>query len=162
GRDADRSSTSRRSSIRTRRTTSRRAPSTTRRPVRACRRARWSRASNRSGSDAPREFAAVAGPSYSVAPSSMFLHEQIDPSHRFRERRRRARRRRRLRRIALLAVLVAVGAGFGFGFTFFGQHAPVSRVQPVVSEVPQRAAPTLPRQATVPSEIRGIHLTMGL
>jgi hypothetical protein len=90
----------------------------------------------------------------------MFLHEQIDPSHRFRERRRRARRRRRIRRLAGLGVLLGLGAGFGFGFTFFGTHHRAAAPAPVVVRV-ARVSPA-PVERAVPKEIRGVHLTMGL
>jgi hypothetical protein len=89
----------------------------------------------------------------------MFLHDQLDPNSRFRERRRRTRRRRRLRRAAAAGVLLALGAGLGLGATFIGQRG--STVPPRAA-APAAAAKPAPARPRVPSEIRGVHITMGL
>jgi hypothetical protein len=86
------------------------------------------------------------------------LFPPIDPNERFRERRATVRRRKRLRRTAavgtvLLAVLV-VGMGAQFMAT---ENAP----DPAADLATLAAAPTGgPR--TLPIELRGVHVTMGL
>ena len=85
------------------------------------------------------------------------LFPPIDPNERFRERRATARRRKRLRRSAavgsiLLAVLLL---GMGAQFVTDGGTEPSADVATLA------AAPTGgPR--TLPIEIRGVHVTMGL
>ena len=91
------------------------------------------------------------------APVSM-LFPPIDPNERFRERRATVRRRKRLRRSAAVgAVLLAVlllGMGAQFVGTGNGSEAPVDLAT-------LATAPTSGPQ-TLPIELRGVHVTMGL
>ena len=87
----------------------------------------------------------------------MYVHRRLDPNERFRERRHRLRRRKRLRRAALAGVLLALAAGIVLGASFFTrENQSVGAAKPV--SLPSKTAPK-PR---VPSEIRGVHMTMGL
>ena len=87
----------------------------------------------------------------------MYVHHRVDPSERFRERRQRARRRKRLRRAGLAAALLALAAGVVLGASFFTRGGDGG--SPVVTK--QAHAVTKPKPR-VPTEIRGVHLTMGL
>jgi hypothetical protein len=84
----------------------------------------------------------------------MYVHRTSEASERFRERRRRARRRKRLRRAGLAAVLLAAAGAVVLGASFFTR----GHIQAAPKEMTRPAA-RLPR---VPSEIRGVHLTMAL
>lgn len=89
----------------------------------------------------------------------MYIHDRIDPNHRFRERRRQMRRRRRIRRALLLAVLLGAAAGVAVGATFITRedHGQVPRAAPEARA--GASGPALPR---APREIRGVHVTMAL
>jgi hypothetical protein len=87
----------------------------------------------------------------------MYVHRRIEPHDRFRERRKQARRRKRLRRALVAAGLLAVAAAIGLGATFFTRGGGATRT-PAVSAL--RASVT--QRARVPSEIRGVHMTIGL
>jgi hypothetical protein len=91
------------------------------------------------------------------APVSM-LYPPIDPNERFRERRAAVRRRKRLRGSAAFgSVLVAVLL-LGMGAQFVGSD---SSAQPVTDLATLAATPSSgPR--TLPIELRGVHVTMGL
>jgi hypothetical protein len=91
------------------------------------------------------------------APVSM-LFPPIDPNERFRERRAAVRRRKRLRRSAAVgSVLVAVLL-LGMGAQFVGSE---SGAKPVTDLATLAVTPTSgPR--TLPIELRGVHVTMGL
>ena len=91
------------------------------------------------------------------APVSM-LFPPIDPNERFRERRAAVRRRKRLRRSAAVgSVLVAVLL-LGMGAQFVGTE---SSAEPVTDLATLAATPASgPR--TLPIELRGVHVTMGL
>jgi hypothetical protein len=86
---------------------------------------------------------------------------RIDPGDQFRERRRRARRSRRIRRLALVVLLcgavvaLALNARFISGGDDGGRQA---SGKPAADSTP--AADTTPR--TLPEEIRGVHMTIGL
>jgi hypothetical protein len=86
------------------------------------------------------------------------LFPPIDPNERFRERRAAVRRRKRLRRgAAVAAVLVAVLL-LGMGAQFVGTE---EGAQPVADLATLAATPSSgPR--TLPIELRGVHVTMGL
>jgi hypothetical protein len=85
----------------------------------------------------------------------------LDPNDRFRQRRQQARQRRRLRRtiggIAILLALAAVAAGAG--------TLPRGGGDPGKEAVPKAAAKKVSPRRTgppVPTEIRGVHVTMAL
>ncbi len=90
---------------------------------------------------------------------------RIDPGERFRDRRRRARRRRRTRRLVLLAVLcgavvaLALNARFisggDHGHETAGGTTPAGAAAGTTAEA--QNAP-----ASLPDEIRGVHMTIGL
>ena len=86
------------------------------------------------------------------------LFPPIDPNERFRERRAAVRRRKRLRRSgAVASVLVAVLL-LGMGAQFVGSE---SGPEPVADLATLAATPSSgPR--TLPIELRGVHVTMGL
>jgi hypothetical protein len=85
----------------------------------------------------------------------------LDPNDRFRQRRAQARRRRRIRRvvggIALLLAAAAVAAGAGALPDRGGQSA--EDAKPVAKKSAVEAKRTGP---PVPTEIRGVHVTMAL
>jgi hypothetical protein len=87
----------------------------------------------------------------------------LDPNDRFRERRRQARRRRRLQRtvgaIALLLAAAAVAVG-ARGFPLMDGETQ----QAAVKSAQKRAAKPKPKRrgVAVPTEIRGVHVTMAL
>ncbi len=89
----------------------------------------------------------------------MYIHDRLDPNERFRERRRQARRRKRARRAVLICLLIALGAGLGLGATKVGgrSRTPAAAKQSIR---PHKRAPAKFR--ALPTEVRGIHLTMGL
>jgi hypothetical protein len=86
----------------------------------------------------------------------MYVHRRSEPNERFRERRRQARRRKRLRRAALVAALLAVVGAVVLGASFFtrGGHNEAT--------APPKATRSATSMPSVPSEIRGVHLTMAL
>jgi hypothetical protein len=87
----------------------------------------------------------------------MYVHRRFDPNERFRERRDKARRRKRLRRAALTGAVFALAAGIVLGASFFTRDsAKTNEAQPTARPATNAS---LPR---VPSEIRGVHLTIGL
>ena len=86
------------------------------------------------------------------------LFPPIDPNERFRERRARSRRRKRLRRSAAVgAVLVAVLL-LGMGAQFVG----TDETAPPVADLATLAATPASGPKTLPIELRGVHVTMGL
>ena len=87
------------------------------------------------------------------------LFPPIDPNGRFRERRAAARRRRRLRRGALIGVLLAGVATLGVGAKLVGGGAPVLSTQSARPPAPSRA---IPHHVSLPVEVRGVHVSMGL
>src|SRR4029453_17145889 len=91
------------------------------------------------------------------APVSM-LFPPIDPNERFRQRRATARRRKRLRRSAAVgAVLVGVGV-LGVGARFVGTS---EGTQGYTDLATLTAAPS-DGASTLPIEVRGVHVTIGL
>ena len=87
----------------------------------------------------------------------MYVHRRVDPSERFRERRQRARRRKRLRRAGLATAMLALAAGIVLGASFFTRGGAAEA--PVAAKHTIAVTKAKPR---VPSEIRGVHMTMGL
>ena len=86
------------------------------------------------------------------------LFPPIDPNERFRQRRAAVRRRKRLRRGALIGVSLGGVAVLGVGAQFVGgarSVAPRQQSLPFVSTAKSGAR-------TLPIEIRGVHVTMGL
>ena len=91
------------------------------------------------------------------APVSM-LYPPIDPNERFRERRAAIRRRKRLRRSAALGSVLLAVLLLGMGAQFVGSD---SSAEPVTDLATLAATPSSgPR--TLPIELRGVHVTMGL
>ncbi len=86
------------------------------------------------------------------------LFPPIDPNERFRERRAAVRRRKRLRRAgAVAAVLVAVLL-LGMGAQFVGNES----ATPPAADLATLAATPVSGPRTLPIEVRGVHVTMGL
>lgn len=86
----------------------------------------------------------------------MYVHRREDPNERFRERRQTARRRKQLRRAVFAGALLALGAGIALGASFFTRGSKEAAQLPTAAGAP---VTLLPR---APSEIRGVHVTMGL
>jgi hypothetical protein len=87
------------------------------------------------------------------------LFPPIDPNGRFRERRDAARRRRRLRRRTLIGALLACVAVLGVGAKVVGRGA----ADPADVAAGSVTRANVPRgHRSLPVEIRGVHLTMGL
>ena len=91
------------------------------------------------------------------APVSM-LFPPIDPNERFRDRRDTARRRKRLRRSAAVGTFLVVLAALGVGARFVGQSDPT----PTPTDLATIAAAPAGGPATLPIEVRGVHVTEGL
>ena len=86
------------------------------------------------------------------------LFPPIDPNERFRERRATVRRRKRLRRAAAVATVLSAVLLLGMGAQFVGTD---EGAQPVTDLATLAAIPSSgPR--TLPIELRGVHVTMGL
>jgi hypothetical protein len=86
------------------------------------------------------------------------LFPPIDPNERFRERRAAVRRRKRLRRSAAVASVLVAVLLLGMGAQFVGTQPGDA---PVTDLATLAASPsTGPR--TLPIELRGVHVTMGL
>src|SRR5688572_32585444 len=91
------------------------------------------------------------------APVSM-LFPPIDPNERFRERRAAVRRRKRLRRSAAVATVLVAVLLLGMGAQFVGTE---ESAEPAADLATLAATPSSgPR--TLPIELRGVHVTMGL
>jgi hypothetical protein len=87
------------------------------------------------------------------------LFPPIDPNERFRERRAAVRRRKRLRRAAAVATVLLAVLLVGMGAQFVGtQEAPA----PPPPDVATLAATPTSGPQTLPIELRGVHVTMGL
>jgi hypothetical protein len=91
------------------------------------------------------------------APVSM-LFPPIDPNERFRERRATARRRKRLRRSAAVGTVLLGLAVLGVGARFVGTDA----ATPTYTDLATLAAAPARGPATLPIEVRGVHVTEGL
>jgi hypothetical protein len=90
-----------------------------------------------------------------------YVHPRLDPNESFRERRRQSIVKRRRRRLASVTILLALGAGLGAGATVIGGKKHTTSSVPAISQAPAGVDnPTLPRP--YPSEVRGVHVTMGL
>src|SRR5574338_1093820 len=88
------------------------------------------------------------------------LFPPIDPNGRFRERRAAARRRRRLRRGTLIGALLVAVVVLGAGAQFVhGGGSASPGATPSATEV---AASAPARHRSLPVEVRGVHVTMGL
>jgi hypothetical protein len=92
------------------------------------------------------------------APVSM-LFPPIDPNERFRERRVASRRRKRLRRTILIGSLLSGVALLGLGAQFVNGPASAPVADPGLATLPA-VETTGPR--SLPVELRGVHVTMGL
>jgi hypothetical protein len=87
----------------------------------------------------------------------VYVHERIDLNERFRERRRRARRRRRIRRAATAVVLLGVVAGIAVGAAFISHGSSIKLTHLAAGKLPAR-----PHPSPLPTEVRGVHVTMAL
>ena len=87
------------------------------------------------------------------------LFPPIDPNERFRERRAASRRRKRLRRALLIGSLLAGVVLLGAGARFVGGTTPATDAEGGVTTL---AAIEARGPRTLPVEIRGVHVTLGL
>jgi hypothetical protein len=86
------------------------------------------------------------------------LFPPIDPNERFRERRAAARRRKRLRRTAAVGAVLTVVLLIGMGAQFVGtEESPRQAVELSTLATGPAGGPR-----TLPIEVRGVHVTMGL
>jgi hypothetical protein len=88
------------------------------------------------------------------------LFPPIDPNERFRQRRDAVRRRKRLRRGALIGSSLGAVALLGVGAQFVGGRIELPRAQAQPDVSPTLTSGSGPR--SLPIEIRGVHVTMGL
>jgi hypothetical protein len=91
------------------------------------------------------------------------LFEGLDPNERFRARRAQARRRRHFRRLAALIVgvlLVIVAAGLAVGAKTIGSSKRGTAANAAPAQGAEQKQPARPR--ALPSEVRGVHVTMAL
>jgi hypothetical protein len=86
------------------------------------------------------------------------LFPPIDPNERFRERRASARRRKRLRRSGAVGATLVLVALLGVGARFVG----TGDGTPSVADLATLAATPTGGPKTLPIELRGVHVTMGL
>ena len=89
----------------------------------------------------------------------------VDPNERFRLRRAQARRRRAIRRVAALGLVAVAAAGVALGARFIADGEQVRRAgkageQTRAERAKTKAAKPTPRP--LPTEIRGVHVTMAL
>jgi hypothetical protein len=87
------------------------------------------------------------------------LFPPLDPNERFRERRAAVRRRKRLRRSALIAMSLGAVALLGVGSQIVGGTCTTR--SPAAADASSVSAQTS-RPRSLPIEIRGVHVTMGL
>jgi hypothetical protein len=86
------------------------------------------------------------------------LFPPIDPNERFRDRRAAVRRRKRLRRGAAVATVLVSVLLLGMGAQFVG----TSEKPQTVTDLATLAASPSSGPRTLPIELRGVHVTMGL
>jgi hypothetical protein len=86
------------------------------------------------------------------------LFPPIDPNERFRERRATSRRRKRLRQSAAVGTVLVVLAALGVGARFVG----TDETAPTYTDLATLAAAPRSGPATLPIEVRGVHVTEGL
>ena len=86
------------------------------------------------------------------------LFPPIDPNERFRERRASSRRRKRLRRSAAVCLTLFVVAALGVGARFVGSDEGTQSI----AELATLATAPSGGPRTLPIEVRGVHVTMGL
>ncbi len=87
------------------------------------------------------------------------LYPPIDPNERFRERRAAVRRRKRLRRGAAVGAVLLAVLLLGMGAQFVGTQGEPSSAADLATLA---AAPPASGPRTLPIELRGVHVTMGL
>jgi hypothetical protein len=87
----------------------------------------------------------------------LYVHDRIDANERFRERRRRARRRRQIRRALAAAVLLGVVAGLAVGAAFITHRGSTTLTDLAAGKLAAR-----PHPSPLPTEVRGVHVTMAL
>ena len=89
--------------------------------------------------------------------------DDLDPNARSRERRRQRRRRQvRRRRAVAIAVLLALAAGITLGARSVGGGTSHDEAAKTTRRPAPAAKPKAPGHVAVPSEIRGVHVTMAL
>jgi hypothetical protein len=86
------------------------------------------------------------------------LFPPIDPNERFRERRAAVRRRKRLRRAAAVGAVLVTVLLLGMGAQFVGTQNDT----PEPADLATLAAQPTSGPRTLPIELRGVHVTMGL
>jgi hypothetical protein len=86
------------------------------------------------------------------------LFPPIDPNERFRERRASVRRRKRLRRSAAVGAFLVALAVLGVGARFVGTNDGTQSV----ADLAKLAAAPSGGPKTLPIELRGVHVTVGL
>jgi hypothetical protein len=86
---------------------------------------------------------------------------QPDPNDRFRQRRQQARRRIARRRLTALAVLVLAFGAVTLGFRYLGESDTGKATSSPQTPTTLGKAPNV-TPATLPAEIRGVHVTMAL
>jgi hypothetical protein len=89
------------------------------------------------------------------------LLEPVDPNERFRARRRQARRRRAIRRTAALAVVAVTAAALTLGARFLTDGDKSPRAGGATAPAAPKPKPK-PEPRALPSEMRGVHVTMAL
>jgi hypothetical protein len=92
----------------------------------------------------------------------MFIHDRIDPNDRFRDRRRQSRRRRRLRRSLAALLLVGVAAAIAGGATYFSSRAHHAGKAAKSGSAAHHVRARSLFRSRLPTEIRGVHVTLGL
>jgi hypothetical protein len=93
------------------------------------------------------------------------LLEPVDPNEKFRSRRRQARMRRAYRRIGLLAVVAVMAAGVTLGARFLsepGTKPPTAAGNQKSAAAPAPKPKPKPQRTPLPTELRGVHVTMAL
>jgi len=87
------------------------------------------------------------------------LFEPLEPNQRFRARRDAARRRIRRRRQAAVAVLLGTVASVALGAKVVGGEG---RPPATTAAAQLKPTPAAPQPRTLPTEVRGVHVTMAL
>jgi hypothetical protein len=85
------------------------------------------------------------------------LFEPLEPNERFRARREAARRRKRRRRSVLVGILLTAVLGLAAGAKVVTGEESLAQ-----TAKPARAKPAWPKPRALPSEVRGVHVTMAL
>jgi hypothetical protein len=87
---------------------------------------------------------------------------RIDPSDRFRERRRRSQRRRRIRRLVAFVLIVGAVVALALNARFIGGGGDEEPVAATTTAPAATETSATQVARTLPEEIRGVHMTIGL